>query len=149
MWSLLSQTLSNSFNYQYHFFFVGLRKLWHDIRWEMEDPSCLAHDVHAVPCGPPAVPEPAAAQVQGCPRGHQCPCSLRAVRAASLLALGSLPSLGFGMTAGRQQHPSAAASDPAPPLCSTQGSEHLGGGKEKRHQPQQLTETSPLHTSTH
>lgn len=55
--------------------------------------------------------------------------SSQAVRAASLLALGSLPSLGSGRTAGMQQHPSAAASDPAPPLCLTQGSEHLGEEK--------------------
>lgn len=57
--------------------------------------------------------------------------SSQALRATSLLALGSLPSLGSGTTAGTQQHPSAAASDPAPPLCSTQGSELLGEEKRK------------------
>lgn len=131
MWSLLSQTLSNSFNYQCQFFFffrwIEVRKLFHDVRWEMENPLCLARNAHAVPCGPPPVPEPAAAQVSQ--RSPVLAQSSQAVRAASLLALGSLPSLGSGTTAGMQQHPSAAASDPAPPLCLTQGSEHLGEEK--------------------
>lgn len=79
MWSLLSQTLSNSFNYQCQNFFgwIEVRKLCHDVRWEMENPSCLARNAHTVPCGPPAVPEPAAAL---CPRGHQCHCWLRAAK---------------------------------------------------------------------
>lgn len=111
-----------------------MRKLCHDVRWEKENPSCLARNAHTVPCAPPPVPEPAAAQVKLlCQRspGPLPAQSSQALRAASLLALGSLPSLGSGTTAGRQQHPSAAASGPAPPLCSTPGSEHLGEEKRK------------------
>lgn len=119
------------------FCWIEVRKLCHDVRWEMENPS-----VPCTQCSCCSLWSPTSARAcSWCPRGHQGHCLLRA---ASLLARGPYQAWDLAC----QQECSSILQQLLlilHLLFARLREVNTWRGMEEKHQPLQLTATSPPH----